>query len=74
MTEKRRRWPKGSRPPGQSDAFAEARYGMIDGLAPCLVEDRQAGKVRHTLGDLLAQRIFATLSGRSVTRLGPPVT
>ena len=25
---------------------AEARYGLIDGFARCLVEDRQPGKVR----------------------------
>jgi DDE family transposase len=42
---------------------AEARYGLIDGFAQCLVDDRQAGKVRHTLGDLLAQRIFGLACG-----------
>jgi len=42
---------------------AEARYGVIDGFAQCLVDDRQAGKVRHTLGDLLAQRIFGLACG-----------
>jgi hypothetical protein len=42
---------------------AEARYGLIDGFAQCLVEDRQAGKVRHTLTDLLAQRIFGLACG-----------
>src|SRR6266540_549915 len=51
-------------PHGSSDGgavllkAAEARYGLIDGFARCLVEDRQAGKVRHTLKDLLAQRIY----------------
>lgn len=29
---------------------AEKRYGLIDGFARCRVDDRQAGKVRHTLG------------------------
>ena len=42
---------------------AEARYGLIDGFARCLVEDRQSGKVRHTLEDLLAQRIYGLACG-----------
>jgi Transposase DDE domain group 1 len=42
---------------------AEARYGVIDGFAQCLVDDRQSGKVRHTLEDLLAQRIFGLACG-----------
>src|SRR6266498_4322446 len=56
-------------PHGSSDGgavllkAAEARYGLIDGFARCLVEDRQAGKVRHTLKDLLAQRIFGLACG-----------
>jgi hypothetical protein len=42
---------------------ADARYGLIDGFARCLVEDRQTGKVRHTLEDLLAQRIYGIACG-----------
>ena len=42
---------------------AEARYGLIDDFARCLIDDRQAGKVRHTLEDLLAQRIFGLACG-----------
>ena len=42
---------------------AEARYRLIDGFARCLVEDRQSGKVRHTLEDLLAQRIYGLACG-----------
>src|SRR3989441_7995658 len=42
---------------------AEARYGLIDGFARCLVEDRQSGKVRPTVEDLLAQRIFGLACG-----------
>jgi hypothetical protein len=42
---------------------AEARYGLIDGFARCLVEDRQPGKVRHALEDRLAQRIFGLACG-----------
>jgi len=42
---------------------ADARYGLIAGLARCLVDDRQPGKVRHALEDLLAQRIFGLACG-----------
>jgi hypothetical protein len=42
---------------------AERRYGLIDGFARCLVDDRQPPKVRHTLAELLAQRIFALACG-----------
>src|SRR5713101_10185718 len=42
---------------------ADARYGLIDGFARCLVDDRQPGKVRHTLEDLLAQRIYGLACG-----------
>lgn len=42
---------------------AEARYGLINGFARCLVDDRQPGKVRHTLADLLAQRIYGLACG-----------
>lgn len=42
---------------------AEARSGLIDGFARCLVDDRQSGKVRHTLTDMLAQRIFGLACG-----------
>jgi hypothetical protein len=42
---------------------AEARYGLMDGFARCLIDARQPGKVRHTLADLLAQRIFGLACG-----------
>jgi len=42
---------------------AERRYGLIDGFARCLMDDRQPGKVRHTLEDLVAQRIFGLACG-----------
>ena len=42
---------------------AEGQYGLIDGFAECLVDDRQPGKVRHTLEDLLGQRIFGIACG-----------
>jgi hypothetical protein len=44
---------------------AERRYGLIEGFARCLVDDRQPGKVRHTLEDLLAQRIFGLACGHA---------
>ena len=40
---------------------AERRYGLIDGFARCLVDDRQPGK--HTLRDLLGERIFGLACG-----------
>ena len=42
---------------------AERQYGLIDGFAECLVDDRQPGTVRHTLADLLGQRIFGITCG-----------
>jgi hypothetical protein len=42
---------------------ADARYGLIDGFVRCLADDRQPGKVRHALKDLLAQRIFGLACG-----------
>ena len=42
---------------------AERQYGLIEGFVRCLVDARQPGKVRHTLGDLLGQRIFGIACG-----------
>ena len=42
---------------------AERQYELVDGFARCLVEDRQTGKVRHSLADLVAQRIFGLACG-----------
>ena len=42
---------------------AERQYDLIDDFARCLVDDRQPGKVRHTLEDLVAQRIFGLACG-----------
>lgn len=44
---------------------ADRQYGLIDDLADCLVDERQPGKVRHTLRDLLAQRIFGLACGHA---------
>jgi hypothetical protein len=42
---------------------ADRRYGLIAGLACCLQDERQAGKIDHTLEELLAQRVFAIACG-----------
>jgi hypothetical protein len=42
---------------------AERRYHLIDAFARALVDERQSGKVRHTLQDLLAQRLFGLACG-----------
>ena len=42
---------------------ADRRYGLIAGLAGCLEDKRQAGKVDHTLRELLAQRVFSIACG-----------
>ncbi len=42
---------------------AERQYSLIDGFARALVDDRQSGKVRHPLQDLLAQRLFGLACG-----------
>ena len=42
---------------------ADRRYGLIDALASCLHDERQAGKIEHTLQELLAQRVFGIACG-----------
>jgi hypothetical protein len=42
---------------------ADRRIGLIPRLAAALVDERQPGKVRHPLEDLLAQRIFGLACG-----------
>src|SRR5665213_1442345 len=42
---------------------ADRRYGLIVGLAGCLRDQRQAGKVDHPLKELLAQRVFSIACG-----------
>ena len=42
---------------------ADRRYELIAILASCLRDERQAGKVDHTLEELLAQRVFAIACG-----------
>jgi hypothetical protein len=42
---------------------ADRRLGLIPRLAAALVDDRQQGKVRHGLADLLGQRIYGLALG-----------
>src|ERR1017187_6014313 len=42
---------------------ADRRYGLISCLAGCLRDGRQAGKVDHSLRELLAQRVFSIACG-----------
>jgi hypothetical protein len=42
---------------------AERRYGLISSMADCLFDRRQAGKVGHSLNDLIAQRVFSIACG-----------
>ena len=54
---------------GSSDGGAlllkasEQRYGLLERMVHCLFDPRQAGKVDHTLHDLLAQRVFSLAGG-----------
>ena len=42
---------------------ADRKLGLIARLAAALVDDRQRGKVRHALADLLAQRVYGLALG-----------
>jgi hypothetical protein len=42
---------------------ADRRLGLFERLAAALVDERQPGKVRHALGDLLAQRVYGLALG-----------
>ena len=42
---------------------ADRRYGLVGGLASCLRDERQAGKVDHSLRELVGQRVFAIACG-----------
>jgi hypothetical protein len=42
---------------------ADQRLGLIASLAACLKDERQVGKVRHELDELLTQRIMAIACG-----------
>ena len=42
---------------------AERRLGLTSALAGCLRDDRQPGKVRHELRELITQRVMAIALG-----------
>jgi Transposase DDE domain group 1 len=42
---------------------ADQHYDLVAGLASCLRDDRQAGKVDHSLRELVAQRVFSIACG-----------
>jgi Transposase DDE domain group 1 len=42
---------------------ADRRLGLLDELTACLQEQRQAGKVDHSLRELVAQRVFSIACG-----------
>src|SRR5258708_13563027 len=42
---------------------ADQKLQLTSGLAACLVDERQAAKVKHSLSDLLRQRIYGLASG-----------
>ena len=56
-------------PHGSSDGGAlllkacDERLGLTERLSGCLAEDREPGKIRHTLEDLIRQRVFAIACG-----------
>jgi hypothetical protein len=56
-------------PHGSSDGGAvllkacDERLGLTERLSGCLGEEREPGKIRHTLEDLIRQRVFAIACG-----------
>ena len=42
---------------------ADRHYGLVEELSACLRDQRQAGKVDHTLQELVAQRVFSIACG-----------
>ena len=44
---------------------AERVYGLVKAFARCLADRRAPGKIRHTLADLIGQRIFGIACGHS---------
>ena len=42
---------------------ADRSLGLLDELSACLEDQRQAGKVDHSLRELLAQRVFSIACG-----------
>ena len=44
---------------------AERVYGVVTAFARCLADQRAPGKIRHTLADLIGQRIFGIACGHA---------
>src|SRR6202790_4549791 len=42
---------------------ADRHYGLVAGLSSCLRDERQAGKVDHSLRELVGQRVFSIACG-----------
>ena len=42
---------------------ADGSLGLLDELTACLEDQRQAGKVDHSLRELVAQRVFSIACG-----------
>jgi hypothetical protein len=53
---------------------ADQKYGLTRKMARCLADNREPGKIRHSLVDLLRQRIYGLCCGYSdandVARIG----
>ena len=50
---------------------ADRHYDMVAGLSSCLRDDRQAGKVDHSLRELVAQRVFAIAAATRTQTIRP---
>ena len=44
---------------------AERVYGLARAFAGCLVDKRAPGKIRHTLADMIGQRVFGIAYGHA---------
>ena len=44
---------------------AERVYGLVKAFAWCLADKRAPGKIRHTLADLIGQRVFGIACGHA---------
>ncbi len=42
---------------------ADRRLGLIDALSDCLPDERESGKIRHGLADLVSQRVYGLACG-----------
>src|ERR1700694_3743757 len=42
---------------------ADRHYDLVPGVASCLRDERQAGKVDHSLRELVGQRVFSIACG-----------